>query len=279
MVDTGTGLTILAPSVLMVKVLGPSAEYVGDGIQQWTAKRVQNVNDVFAKAGRKLGPERLEQPGSVPPKILKGILEEAPFCDDELSAEYLGGVLASARTDGSRDDRAITLISLVARLSSYQLRSHYVMYSAAQRMLAGTSSLNLGREDMRRNHATFFLPDSLWCSAMDFSGEERVNQFDSIIDHVIYGLVREELIDNMILGTGSAEFLSQEFHKEFPEAGIVFRLSMLGVELFTGAHCVQGRPAESFLGDSANFEIEQPLAFEGELISMVDLPPSPREEA
>jgi hypothetical protein len=273
--DTGTGLTILAPSALMLKVLGPSADYVGEGIQQWTERRVQNVNRVFLRAAEKLGPERLEQEGSVPPRVLKGILEEAPFCDDELCAEYLGGALATARAGTPRDDRATTLIALVAGLSTYQIRTHYVMYYSAQRLLA-ERDINLGDQQTRNQHGAFFLPDSLWTSGMDFSEEERGKElFPSIVDHVVYGLSREELIDNRMLGTGGPGYLAEQFERDFPEPGIVFRISMLGLELFTAAHGMAGRPALCFQGSSKQFQIDKGLDLDGEAISLSELPVLP----
>src|SRR4051794_30772500 len=122
MADIGTGLELLGPSLLVPKLLGPTADYVGEGVRTWTERRVENVQRVFEKAGRKISPEELERPGRVPPRVLKGVLEEGSFWDDELAAEYLGGVLASSRTEASRDDRAASLISLVGRLSTYALR-------------------------------------------------------------------------------------------------------------------------------------------------------------
>ncbi len=50
---------------------------------------------------------------------------EAAFTDDELSADYLGGVLAASGPD---DDSGVPIIAQIGRLSSLQLRMHYVMY-------------------------------------------------------------------------------------------------------------------------------------------------------
>jgi hypothetical protein len=85
---------------------------------EWTERRVENISRVFGHAARKLGPAALETEGAVPPRVLKGILEEGQFADGELAAEYLGGVLASARTAQGRDDRGALLVGLVGRLST-----------------------------------------------------------------------------------------------------------------------------------------------------------------
>jgi hypothetical protein len=96
------------------KNLGPTAEYLGGGLRAWTEKRVQNVATIFNKAQEKLGPE-IEKAGSVPPRVLKEVLDEGSFCDDELTAEYFGGILASSRTPSGRDDRGRHIC--VSRLS------------------------------------------------------------------------------------------------------------------------------------------------------------------
>lgn len=141
--DTATGLTVLGTAVgsakIVEKLLGPTADYVGGGIKDWTEKRVNNVSRIFSIAATRLG-GRIEEEGAVPPKVLKGILDEGSFCDDELSAEYFGGVLASSRTGVSRDDRGAAYIAMLGRLSAYQIRAHYCFYHIFKRLFDGTRS-------------------------------------------------------------------------------------------------------------------------------------------
>ena len=51
--------------------------------------------------------------------------QEAALADDELMSDYLGGVVAAS---GPEDDFAIALVALIGRLSSLQLRLHYLIY-------------------------------------------------------------------------------------------------------------------------------------------------------
>ncbi|NAZ18194.1 hypothetical protein GT020_19410, partial [Glutamicibacter soli] len=85
------------------KLLGPTADYLGGELQEFTKKRINNVGKIFKKAENKLG-DKINSPGGVPPKVLKTIINEGSYSDDELAAEYFGGVLASARTELTRDD-------------------------------------------------------------------------------------------------------------------------------------------------------------------------------
>jgi hypothetical protein len=194
MVDVGTGLTILGSAEvskdLILKILGPTAEYIGEGVQAWTARRVINVQRVLMKAGERLG-SRLDEPGSVPPRVLKAVLEEAQVAEDELMAEYLGGVLASSRSEVGRDDRAAA--ATIGRLSTYALRAHYVFYFyAAARPLFGGVDFRSGDE---RRSAPAFISVSDFEAAMEFSTDEDA-EFNDIFAEVMLTLIRRGRISS-----------------------------------------------------------------------------------
>lgn len=50
---------------------------------------------IFENADRQLSDEPVD--GRVSPRVLRKVLQEGSFIEDELAAEYLGGVLASSR--------------------------------------------------------------------------------------------------------------------------------------------------------------------------------------
>lgn len=231
-------IALLGPGLLAAKVLGPTADYIGEGIKDWTERGTGNLGRVFAKAGRKLG-GRLDEPGGVPPRVLKGILEEGQFAEDELTAEYLGGVLASARTNRARDDRGASLIALVGRLSTYALRAHYVLYAAARPHLVGTEA-NLGLRTVRTHEARFFFPFTALVAAMDLTNDELFDR-QGILSHSVHALVREDLLDPGFR-YGRGDHLRERFGaKDFDAAGgLVYSLSAIGVELFCGAHALRG---------------------------------------
>ena len=76
-------IELIIASPLILKLLGPTAEYLGAGARHWTERRAKNMRRVFETAERKVGPEELNRPGVVPPKVLKEILEQGEFSDDE----------------------------------------------------------------------------------------------------------------------------------------------------------------------------------------------------
>jgi hypothetical protein len=231
-VDQGTGLVVLGTALgskdLVVKILGPTADYLGGGMRDWTERGVKNLGRVFENAKKKLG-DKIESPGAVPPKVLKGILESAPFCDDELGVEYFGGVLASSRTEVGRDDRGAALLALAGRLSTYQIRSHYFFYSMVRIIYEGLSE-NLGDAAARQKLRTF-IPQLAYASAMEFGEKEDPN---TILPHVLFGLSREKLIEDDF-SFGSPEH-NKRLYSGVDVWGVLFSPSALGIELFLWAH-------------------------------------------
>jgi hypothetical protein len=192
--------------------------------------------------------------------VLKGVLEEGQFVDDELGAEYLGGVLASSRTSNARDDRAASLVALVSRLSTYQLRAHYVLYSVARHALAGTDArLRIKQE---RVDAALFVSYPCFMDAMDLDDSER-DDFDSLWLHIINGLQREDLLDDEYI-YGPAEHLQRWYPRvDFGRGGVVFRTATLGIELFAAAHGQRGDPVHTFVDPDSDFGTVAGVHLEG----------------
>lgn len=160
--ETATGLTILGTAVgsakLVEKVLGPTAEYLGEGLRSWTEKRVENTKRIFQHAAMLLG-DKVDTPGAVPPKVLKGILDDGSFCDDQLAAEYFGGVLASSRSNVSRDDRGAAFIALLGRLTTYQIRTHFIFYHVIKSLYEG-QPIGISTSE-ERNQLQTFIPSTV----------------------------------------------------------------------------------------------------------------------
>src|SRR5690349_8312070 len=227
-------MAVLGSAPVVLKIVGPTADYVGGGIRNLVERQVENVEGIFANAARKLGEEGLNRPGAVPPRVLKEVIEEGAFCDDELGAEYFGGILASSKSEVSRDDRGATLASLAGRLSTYQLRCHYLMYAHGRRLLLG-SGVSLGRGNDRQKFAQFFMPHETWLRGMDFSDRE-LGEFEILAAHCGLGLGREDLVGGRF-ASGRPDELAKAFRRDFGETpGLVYELTVLGIELFMAAH-------------------------------------------
>lgn len=234
---------------IMEKVLGPTADYLGEGIKTFTEKRIENVRNIFINGQGKLG-DRINSPGAVPPRVLAGILTDGSYRDDKVAYEYFGGVLASSRTEVSRDDRGATVVNLISRLSSYQLRLHYVIYRVFVD-LYGRSNAAITEMHSQFKLGTF-IPESVLHSAMDFSEKELAN---TIMGHALVGLGREDLIGSQ-WAFGDPETLRSVGRQpgySGPERGLVVSPSSYGVELFLHAMGMGNYPINILLHEGGSF--------------------------
>jgi hypothetical protein len=220
----GAGLAVIGSKDILTKILGPTADYIGGEIKGLVEKCNINLDNIFKIAKKKLG-ARLEEQGSVNPRILKDIINEGRFSDDELMSEYYGGILASSKCRNGRDDRGVVHLSTIRQLSVYQLRLHYLFYSLIRRNFLG-SSIKFGLIS-ERPKLRLYIPLSVYNAAMQFTGNEDSMK---IIPHSVSGLIRHELI-------GEFRFYGElqdikEYYSGASEYGLILEPSLLGAELF-----------------------------------------------
>jgi hypothetical protein len=182
----GAGLAVLASKDLLNRLLGPSFDYMGQRARGVVEKCDINLDNVLAAAVRKLG-RRIDAPGIVSSRILKGVLDQGAFCEDELTAEYLGGVLASSRSEVARDDRGVSYLKIIESLSTYQLRTHFLIYSALVR--ASNKRAN-DRPWIDPIHSTLAFTEASYADAMGYGEFE---DHARIVEHVFLGLEAHDL--------------------------------------------------------------------------------------
>ena len=244
--DFATAITILGGEQLIVKILGPSFEYMGENLASWTKKMSSNLSKIFSSANKKLG-NKINQPGEVSPKVLKGILENGAWCEEKLQAEYFGGVLASSRVAVSRDDRGAYYASIISNLSSYQLRLHYLFYSLIRSHFLG-QKMNIG-EPKDRLKMSIYIPLSSFFQTMDFSPEEYV-KWETLEQHAIWGIYNAGLINN--ISYGSLEYIKTTY-PDAHESGLVIGPTQLGGELFLWAYGHGQLPVNAIFDPSVSF--------------------------
>ncbi len=231
------------------KLLGPTADYMGTGLRDFTQKRSEAIGKIFQSAYKKLG-SKVDQPGEVPPKVLKSILNEGSFSTDPLAVEYFGGILASARTEHGRDDRSARIAKTVDGLSTYQLRAHYLIYSTIRKVFLN-SKLPFNMEG--RPKMQLFISIADFIEAMEFDQTE-LNQFSPMMSHIFFGLHADNLIE------GQWQYGSKEsMIKIFPKAssdGIIFQPSALGAELFLSAFGHADKPLEFIFDSTLSISLE-----------------------
>jgi len=184
--------------------------------------------------------------------VLKGILEEGSFCDDSLAAEYFGGVLASSRSGVLRDDRGAYFIALVAKLSTYQIRAHYVFYHMVKQLYDGSGLRITMGEDAEKMEV--FVPFEVFAQALDLSPDERKN-FDALLSHIhiMTGLAKEDLISKEY-ASGKMEFMQSHF-KDAASSGLIFQPTTHGALLFLWAYGEGHKKPNGILDTSSNFPL------------------------
>jgi hypothetical protein len=243
----------------MKKILGPTADYLGEQLKELAEKKMTNIKSIFENAEKKLG-DKINHDGGVPPKVFKGIWEDGAWCEEGLQVEYFGGVLASSRTGISRDDRGACFLSLVSRLSTYQLRTHYLLYHLLKQQFNG-EVINI-YEGNKWAELQMFISFETFYNAMDFAEEEKQNCYN-LLTHAIWGLDKEELITGF--SYGDKNHVSKKFAAAGTD-GILYQPTQMGVELFMWAYGHGQKNSNGFFDKNLVFPNEHDIKI-GEGIS------------
>ncbi len=223
------------------KLLGPTADYLGQEVRGLVEKCNINIDSVFRRALRKLG-HRADMPGQVSPRVLKRVLTDAPFCDDPVVQEYFAGMLASSRGDSSLDDRAVPYSNLISSLSSNQIKFHYLLYAAIRNAFLRQGIYLTTKAG--RQHLGVFISCASINEVFAITSEEEAF---SILEHCLYGLRQKELIAPDY-AHGGPEFLSKTYPTDkFYEEGITVWPSLFGIDLWLWAHGIGGTWTHKFL--------------------------------
>ncbi len=227
------------------KILGPTADYLGESLRDFAEKRAHNVGRIFGNAEQKLG-QKIEQPGQVSPKVLRTIIDEGSYADDEIAVEYFGGILASSRTEQGRDDRGARIGKILDSLSVYQIRTHYIVYTLIRKIFKD-SGYRFNQDDRARME--LFIPWDSYISAMEFSQSE-IDQLTSIVSHSFFGLSTDNLIEAFQYGL---EKHIKKYYTEAKGGGILVCPSAFGAELYLWGYG-QGDKDLSFMLNDDEFD-------------------------
>ncbi len=220
---SGTGLLFAVGAKLINDVCGPTAKYLGKELESYTKVGVSNLQRVFGNAAKRLKASG-KTDGVVPPRVLKNVLQEGYFVEDELHASYLGGILASSKSPTSRDDRGVTYSVLLSSLSSYQIRTHYLLYSSILRAEQYRWD-EMVKWMLRRMGITVAIEDEAYLRAMEFASDESPGP---IIEHVFTGLQKHGLSEKGL----TVVFPDKRIAKQPTPAFRYFYPTLAGIELF-----------------------------------------------
>jgi hypothetical protein len=68
-------------------------------------------------------------------RVTKDVLWHGSFTDDDVCAEYFGGILASSRSEDGKNDDAMPFQDVIKALSAKQLHLHYVIFNSLNKLL------------------------------------------------------------------------------------------------------------------------------------------------
>lgn len=243
--DIGTGLAIFGGKDIFLKIAGPTADYLGDEILTFAKKRISNLNNIVHRAHKLLG-EEIHKNGSVPPKVLKDIIDVGTMNSDPISVEYYGGLLAASRTGISRDDRTVPILDIVKSLSTYQIRTHYIIYKIIRTCFSDSGLKVTNNADKLK----IFIPFDVYIAAMSFEVGENL---DLVTSHSIFGLFQKGLISPGFR-YGPIEFLHEGLteikRKTITSPGIIVAASTLGAETFMFANSQSNCAINDFISSA-----------------------------
>lgn len=225
----------IASKEVLGKLLGPTAEYLGNGMRDLVKISVTNMSRIFAIACEKLK-DGLDKKGQVNPRILKNILEEGRFVENIFSAEYFGGILASSRNEDGQDDSSLPYINLIKVLPSFHIHLHFIIYSLAAKFGAIKKEKinNLNIRSLQLMIPLNQLSESL--SIQKDSSDMEI--WDALVNLSENNLIYEQYG----LKTNNLEKIRGEI--EFNEPGVIVRPTEKGATLFLKALGYKGLSPE-----------------------------------
>lgn len=206
------------------KLFGPMAEVMGD---HWADRlRERNMRRLREKteARQREAEAKGIDPGVANPRVAAQVFEAAQYSEQEVVAEYLSGVLNSSRDSTGRSDTGVAWSGLISRLSSDQLKLHYVIYASVRRSLSQSSV-----KDANKLHGErVLLPLSAVIEVVDFDTPVAMSD-------AINGLMREGLIADEY-GYGPTATVLEKLHRPglsyAPSHALRVTLTVHGVRLF-----------------------------------------------
>lgn len=126
-------------------------------------------------------------------RVARDVIWNGAVTDDEVCAEYFGGLLAASRSEDGKDDSALVYVDCIKSLSSKQLHLHFVIYSSLHKRLVATGEVvKPGMQDELSQKQVWFS-----------SNELRKLGLNPLIDlSVLYqkGLLSGFALNNHVLG-------------------------------------------------------------------------------
>lgn len=177
------------------KLFGTALATMGDDINKLYAKGRDKIVGVATR--KVIDPEDGK---GVNVRAARDILWNGAITEDEVCAEYFGGLLAAARSEDGMDDAVVHYVDTIKAMSARQLELHYVIYKALQSLLLedGTD-MNVGRStEIQSRH--------IFINGVELSDRKLPYDRDLTVLHRL-GLVTQFSYENHVVGDLSMPFV------------------------------------------------------------------------
>lgn len=177
------------------KLFGTALATMGDDINKMY---VQGRDKIVEMATKKV--ENPDDEKKVNLRAARDVLWNGAISDDEVCAEYFGGMLAAARSEDGKDDSVVHYVDTIKAMSSRQLELHYVIYKAWQALLnQAEKSINVAQSsDVNSWH--------VFMNGVELIERHLPYDRDLTVLHRL-GLVSQFKYDNHVVGGISMPFI------------------------------------------------------------------------
>jgi hypothetical protein len=165
-----------------------------------------DINKLYAKGRDKIveaATKKVENPDDgkkVNVRAARDVLWNGAITDDEVCAEYFGGMLAAARSEDGKDDGVVHYVDTVKAMSARQLELHYLIYKAWQMLLVRSGkSINVAS-------STEIASQRIVMAGMELSARQIPYDRDLTVLHRL-GLLTALKYDNYVVGEASMPFV------------------------------------------------------------------------
>jgi hypothetical protein len=125
-----------------------------------------NRDKLLEKAARKVAdPNDGAKPNL---RVARDVIWNGAVTDDEVCAEYFGGLLAASRSVDGKDDSGLIYVDCIKALSSKQLHLHFIIYKSISQLIAkGGKKVNPGLQAEINAQEVWFATNQLVALGMN----------------------------------------------------------------------------------------------------------------
>lgn len=142
--NNDVNISVIPGNEAIEKVLGPTASILGEDLKTLYCKGRDKILAFAAKKTKDLNDGSRSNL-----RVTRDIFFNGSFSDEDICAEYFGGILSSSRSKDGKDDTGVYYTDLIKSLSSSQLLAHYLIYKSLNELFLNSptkQSLSCGSQ-------------------------------------------------------------------------------------------------------------------------------------